>query len=362
MSKPSDKKMLDQLIAVDTRKHPESTRNERYGRIARKTGIGRTTLFQVANGAALSREAKRNGLVKEYKKLVTRKGDSFHQSREDRIYSATLREIDLEYGPLAEIYLDRVHDLTLPVATRILNGLLGQRVVFDWLQALRKKTSFKPTYFVTSATDLIEKGQNALEALQLLLNDNEKPPEGLFPDAKDKPVLSASSYRLLRARFRNDFIGWQFVFEQDISVRTERLEKAYNNTEISRDFQWMHEIEPNEVAWLYNPFMVATHAGDWAEALRLLGMLLLQYPHMLTDGESGLTPLVDDLDAIPGLAAARVLTNNPTLDQLRANLVELGTERPLLEAALAASADEIAAQKPYIDAYERSEIAMGAQK
>ena len=362
MSKPSDKKMLDHLIAVDRKDFPEASRNERYSRVARKTGIGRTTLFQVANGASLSREAKRSGLVKAYKKLVTRKGDSLYQKREDRVYSASPRELDQEYGPLSEFYLDGVLDRNLPVAARLLEGLLGQKVVFDWLKARRTKVGFEPRRFLTPEADLIAKASKALEALQLLFDENEDAPDGLFPDADGKPILKASSYRLLRARFRNDFMGWQFVFEQDISVRAERLKKAYESTDISRDFQWLHEIEPDEIAWLYNPFMVATHAADWAEALRLLDILLSQYPHMLTDGDSGITALVDDLDAIPGLAAALASKNNPTLDQLRANLAELGAERPLLEAALAASADAIAAQKPYFEVYELAQTAMGATK
>jgi len=362
MTNSSDKKMLDHLIAVDRKKYPEASWNERYRRVAQKTGIGRTTLIHVSNGAALSREAKRGGLVKAYKKLVTRKGDSLYQKREDRIYSASLKELDQEYGPLSEFYLDGVLDENLPIATRILDGLLGQKVVFDWLKIQRKKVGFEPTRFVTSEAVLIAKANKALEVLQSLFSENEEAPDGLFPNADGKPVLTASSYRLLRARFRNDFMGWQFVFEQDISVRADRLKKAYDSTEVSRDFQWLHEIEPDEIAWLYSPFMVATHAADWAEALRLLDVLLSQYPHMLADGDSGLTALVDDLDAIPGLAAALASKNNPTLDQLRANLVDLGVERPLLGAALAASADAIAAKKPYVEVYERAQTAMGATK
>ena len=350
MSEPSPRKMLDHLFAEDLQKHPSSSRGERYGRIARDTGLGRTTILNIANGSVthLVRDSKRSGLFKAYNKIVARKGDSFHQGREDRVYSASLREIDQEYGPLAEVYLDRVHNEALSVTTRILNGVIGQKVVFNWLTELRDKSNFKfvPTYFNTPQSELIRKGHKALEALQSMLNENERAPEGLFPDAKGKRVLTARSYRLLRARFRSDFIGWQFIFEDDISKRAQRLKDAYDKTEISRDFQWMHKIEPSEIAWLYNPFMVALHAEDWTESVRLLKELLSQYPDFLTHSKSDLKSLADDPDAIPGLAAVLVQKNNPSYDHIRAKLDDLRIETPSLAVALDECAVEIAKKNP----------------
>jgi len=112
------------------------------------------------------------------------------------------------------------------------------------------------------------------------------------------------------------------------------LKATYEQSTISNDFQWMADLDQTDAGWLNNPFILASYAGHWSEAARLAGKLFNKFPKILTEKVCEITPLTDDHEAWPGLAAVFSQKQNSDLDAFRSELILLLAKKPELAAGM----------------------------
>lgn len=329
-------------------------------RVRRRLGLSRTAMHNLLRyGKNLTKASLIARLHHEMQPVFAEPGSERYRDRiaEIRVALGDGRSLpnlammdQFLLEPAFHVWAAQALDTSSPDADRLLQGRLAHRVMYDWLKHATRRVGTTGLFTITDA-EVAARGIEVVNAMVKIVSNHRQAPAGFFETGND--LARRNGYRMFRVTLAADHLGWMshkpgVTLEERVSI----LSAAYKRG-VHEDIAWVATIQPDEIAWLYNAWSMAIHAGDWLGSVKLAGQLFTRWPKILTTCVSGLKPVTDDIDMWPGIAAILQYSDvDDALDALRSQLRGGDAVMEKMMRAIPRVQAAVAADASYIQAYE----------